>query len=229
MANFQKRLIDHLASELGCDASKIREAINSFGVSEAKPSTPKSKEKHTCERTPRGRTEPCGKRARNEIEMLDGSKHWYCGTEKSGCTKSILGQLKKQRLKKAAQEIEQETIKKTKKDPNKAVTDLLNRQGISKFAKISAKKTRTKSGEIIYMDWKTRILFNQVEGGAEAYGRLAEDNDTILPLGDKEMKHLDKLGISFVEPKETSDKVPEEDSDESSTESDEEILDLDQL
>jgi len=229
MTDFQTQLTQHLAAQLGQEVEKVIKALNSFGTSEEPESPSKKKipakskavskkkeEKHTCERTPRGRDAPCGKRARNQIELADGTKHWYCGTEKSGCTKSIMGQLKKEKEKKAAQEINEETIRRkkakssggsktldgAKKEADKKLLSLLEKKKIVPFAKIQAKKFKTKSHGTIWFDHGTRVIFNKASENQEAYGILGKDNDTILPLGEKEMKWLDKLGISFVKPEE---------------------------
>ena len=55
----------------------------------------KTPDRH-CDRIPRGKNTPCGKSAKHFIEG-DGVKNWYCGTENSGCYKSILGAVKRQK------------------------------------------------------------------------------------------------------------------------------------
>ena len=97
MSDFQARLVKHLASKLNCKSVKVSEALDTFSRDPKGASTSKAakvpkkgakttEEKHFCDRIPRNHKKLCGKRARNEIELLDGSKHWYCGTDKSGCT-----------------------------------------------------------------------------------------------------------------------------------------------
>jgi len=263
MNNFQACLAEHLAKSLELEVTDVVEALNSFGSpqdpkktskSQPKKSSNKGKEKaeiHTCERKPRGKNELCGKRAKNQIELLDGSKHWYCGTEKSGCAKSMRTYLKRERNKKAVEEISKESIDKSKKkgsttaaerkkNADKKVIEFLKKKGIPKVT-LNAKKVETETHGAVHMDWEYRVLFRPIPGqkGGIAYGVLDKDNDTILPLGKKEKTWLDSIGIKFDEEKvketpkkkfkdkiensESEDESDEESEDDSDEESDEDV------
>ena len=48
----------------------------------------KKKELHFCQRVPRGKTDPCGKKAKNFAD-INGKIMWFCGTESGGCYRII--------------------------------------------------------------------------------------------------------------------------------------------
>lgn len=234
MADFQTRLVKHLSSELDCKSTDVTKALNTFttGSPKVQKKTPVV-EKHTCERVPRGHDEPCGKRAKNEIELTDGTKHWFCGTEKSGCSKSVWNTIVKEKQTKAAESIFKETIvakkstntgKDRKKKADKKTESFLKKKKIVRENKLQCKKIKTKTNGAVYMDFSTRILFYQ--DTKEAYGVLGKDNDTILPLGKKEKDWVELHNFSFKQKfKEKVDPGPDSDSED---DSDEEI-DLDDM
>jgi len=239
MADFQTRLVKHLSSELNCKSTDVTKALNTFTTpTKVQKKTPVV-EKHTCERVPRGHDEPCGKRAKNEIELTDGTKHWFCGTLKSGCSKSVWNTIEKEKQNKAAESIFKETIvakkstntgKDRKKKADKKTESFLKKKKIVRENKLQCKKIKTKTNGAVYMDFTTRILFDQ--NTKEAYGILGKDNDTILPLGKREKDWIELHNFSFKQKfkeKVDSEGHSESDSEGHSEDDSDEEIDLDDM
>lgn len=182
--------------------------------------------KHTCDRIPRGKSESCGKNAKNKLEE-DGVVNWYCGTENSGCYKSILLGQKRQTkagaskpkpppskkdgpAKKDAPGKKEAPGKKAppaKKDAvsKKKESDVKAASLISKVAKnkaLNIKKIKVK-GELLWMDEKNRLLFNKDSN--KAYGVLNKDGVTIEKLTKENIRFLEANGIQFVTNKKSVD------------------------
>ena len=238
MANFQNRLVEHLASKLNVPEQDVSIALNSFCIvpkivktGDKKVVGKDSLVQHKCERPPRGKDHPCGKPAANELTFQDGSIHWYCGTLKKGCTRSMITELEKKEKAKAAELIAEETeqmrrekkkpSKKTsKKDTEKTILDLLNKKRIAPLNKPQLKKMKTKNGTV-WIHGETRIVFHErkrskLKGDsfAEAYGILTKD-ESIGPLGKKEKEWLEKQRIQIAtdhvtEPEEKPEEPEEE-------------------
>lgn len=144
--------------------------------------------KKVCERVKRGKSEPCGVKATNSIVDEKGVEHWYCGSEKTGCYKCMLGQEKKVKNKKVDKQIiaEKSETKKTVssvKKPN--ILDAV----AAKQHTVNPKKYQTKTNGIVFLEMEQRILFDPET--REAYGCLDDDNDTILPLTKKQLGWLE--------------------------------------
>ena len=94
------RFIEHLAVNFNTSSEEVSKVVNSFSdpTPQKKQLPPKKShvpDKHSCERIPRGKSEPCGKVAKKCVDE-DEETYWYCGTESSGCYKSIIGSTKRQ-------------------------------------------------------------------------------------------------------------------------------------
>lgn len=166
-------------------------------------------EKHTCDRIPRGKTDACGKSAKNRFEGDDGTVNWYCGTEKSGCFKSILlGQKRQTKLsvsksKSGSNFSKKDSVKAPPaKKPstntgrkiasNAKTNSLLNK--VSKRQTLDIKKIKV-GNKVLWVDIQSRVLFDR--GTQEAYAVLAKDNKTIQPLSDENIRWLEASGISI--------------------------------
>lgn len=156
---------------------------------------PKPASKKLCERIQRGKTEPCGKKATNSIIDPKGVEHWYCGSEKTGCYKCMLGQDKKAKNKKMDREIIEEKArpaKTTKTTSTTKKTSILDTIA-SKQQVINPKKYQTASGKTVFLEMSQRILFDP--DTKEAYASLDDDNDTISPLSKKQLGWLEVHNI----------------------------------
>ena len=207
---FSMDFIGRLANELGIPQSKLLNAIESCSSKsfpEPAPVEPSQKtvpnkatkttkvktiqnnEKHTCERIPRAKTEPCGKNASRFIE-IDGEKHWYCGTEKSACFKSILT-AQNRVTKSTASKVPSSAPKggaKTNVDRAKE-SDIKSKSladKITKKRKFNPVKT-TIGKEIHYVDRETKIAFDRTT--KEAYGLFKDGK--IVELEDAQIRILE--------------------------------------
>lgn len=236
---FSSDLLEHMSAELGCNVEDITNAFKTFilPAEESKVVEPKKKnipsktsesrgkkvqskiknfgdEKHTCARIPvrkNGEKGPCGKNAKNQVE-IDGKMVWYCGTEKSGCYKSILGALKRNE-KTSDHDEEDEGNVSVKKAPkgknltdNKSTSDskaksLINSVVSSK--KIMPRKMRI-GDNVIYVDHESKVVFDRET--QEAYGILGKDNK-IKSLDDKTIRWLEASDIKIRSGKESSKKT----------------------
>lgn len=220
MADFGNFLAKHLSNELGCSISNVEKALSSFHSASVKTSSEKTNnkkpqttnEKHTCERIPRGHKEPCGKRAKNSVEDSDGNIHWYCGTEKNGCYKSVLGRINREKEKKASQTLSKtisnekkgtSTAKKgtsqkeRKKEADIKSSILCNKVLVTK--KFIIKRYKMKDGSTVLMDPNTRILFKHRKTDKDtpkAYAKLTKDEE-IVDLNDKEIRFLETNNVEI--------------------------------
>ncbi len=232
MTEFIENFSNYLSSELNCDPEDVIEALNNFTVSPAssktkksitkKPlkkktlvkQTPKKKpfvkskplEKHICERTPRGKTEQCGKNAKNGVDD-DGTMRWYCGTEKSGCYATILKSMVRAKgpasggakgpvggakpNANANAKAKPNTLVEKKKVANIKSESLVRR--ITKKNKFDVRKVR-KGGKVYWMDFGTRILFDHAT--EEAYGVLDKKNKE-RKLNNEEIRLLEAHGLGI--------------------------------
>jgi hypothetical protein len=212
---FSDMFVIHLATELNVSQCEVNNAINSFlipivqnlnePVSISKKVIPprKCSEKkesvktpvltiNTCERKPRGKSENCGKTAKMSIKSEDGVERWYCGTEKSGCFKSIKSSVKRQ-----AKVVPLKTplVTNVNKPPTlkdkKDFTDVKSRSLLNSVLQKKDLILRSimVKNEKLWVDHSTRILFDKKT--QEAYGILDKDNETILNLTDKEIRLLE--------------------------------------
>lgn len=220
---FSKEFLHHVSTELGCEESQLIEVMDGFLVPKeiiAKPlppvenkvvvKTPVKKEvviktppivneKHTCERIPRGKKDACGKRAKNFIE--DGEeKHWYCGTEKSGCYKTVTGAKAKVSAKAVTSTPNHKPKKTNIPTTNRGRKEASDSKSASLIHKIvKQKKLEIKSvkskGKTYWINLENRILFDRYT--KEAYGVLDGDMETILPLQDSDVRWLEAHGVSI--------------------------------
>ena len=200
---YTPKFLKHIANEVNCDVKELENAIESFSLTSDEPIVSSKKEKsktksaekdHTCERIPRGKTDPCGKKAKNNA---DG--HWYCGTEKSGCYKSILGALTRKTKADAAKPLatttrgpkKKPTLKEKKKNADAKSQNLIDR--VIKRKKLQLKKI-TVGGKVRWIEHNRRILIDRATN--EAYGELSKKNK-IVPLSDKNVRFLESSNISI--------------------------------
>lgn len=180
----------HLSKELDTDINDIVKAIDSFSLSsKQKPTVPEKNNSpkksdtqqrpkgdilHKCDYIPQGKTEKCGKNAKNE---LDGK--WYCGTEISGHFSSI---------KKSA----------NKKVPPKKTEGSIKSSGVpKKFSKNNVLHLIEIGDHTI--EQETRICLDREN--QEGYGVLDKDNITVKPLTDENIKFLSAYNYKVREKK----------------------------
>lgn len=255
---FSIDLLEHIATELNCDVKDVSAAVESFFTPDEEPEvvTPKKKKlpaktaektptkgkpkaqikkssddgPHTCERIPvrkNGDSSLCGKNAKNHAE-IDGETKWYCGTEKSGCYKSILGAIKRNE-KTSDPEDDDEESPPPKKSKTPAVKPKVQTKApVAKGKNLASNKTssdskakslinsvtstkalsvkKVKIGEkTIYVDHASRVVIDR--STEEAYGLLAKDNKTIKPLDDKTVRWLEASNIKVRSEKESAKKT----------------------
>lgn len=258
---FSNDLLEHIATELNCDVKDVSAAVESFFVPSEEPEvvTPKKKKlpaksadkapskvkpkaqikkfsddgPHTCDRIPvrkNGDSSRCGKNAKNQAE-IEGEIKWYCGTEKSGCYKSILGAIKRnEKISDPEDDEDEETSPPPKakgkapaaksKAPAKApatkgknlasnktssdskAKSLIN--SVTSTKALSAKKVKI-GNKTIYVDHASRVVIDR--DTEEAYGLLAKDNKTIKPLDDKTVRWLEASNIKVRSEKESAKKA----------------------
>jgi len=159
--------------------------------------TSSAPESGICERIPRGKDKPCGKRAKNLVTDEDGTMHWFCGSEKSGCYKAA-----KKKVEPASRKAPAKRSQPATKKPSEAAKNL------TILDKIVSKKDFTLSkiqvdGKLLHINPDNRVLFNPEDG--TVYGLLSDKNK-IQPLSEKEKRWIDANGLSIspdpVKPKE---------------------------
>jgi len=187
---------------------------------------PKETKIHKCERMPRGKSEMCGKPSKKSIDV-EGETKWYCGTENSGCYKSILGsQTKQEKEEKSKKSIPE---KLSTSEPKKSSEDIKGQSLIHRIVKTSRIDTRSimVDGSKLNIHYDTRILFHR---DGLAYGVLDKDNKTILPFNDENVRWLEAHNVKIEQQnkKEESEEEEEEDDEQLIEDSDEEDdIDLD--
>lgn len=179
MTDLAEHVFNCLVDIVGEDAltlEQVQEAVSSFET--PKKSAKKTTAKKTAEKASKvpetftcdyvingkdGNQRVCGKNAKNELDDCH-----YCGTEKSGCYKSMLGKAAAAPTAKKAK-----SAKVTKAATSKVV------QKVIKTAKINLNEVPSGSG--VWVDLKNhRMVYTQ--DPREAYGILDDDDETILPL-----------------------------------------------
>ena len=189
----------------------------------AKKGTPSTKgakdENHTCERVLRGKTEPCGKKAKNSV-VEDEEVHWYCGTEKSGCYKCILGAANRAKVSTAKKGMERTSTKKKGGNAQRlSEADIKSRALVNsvtgiKTLNIGAVRDK-KTGTKYYMESTRRFLVDRNTNSV--YGKLSDDKKfKVLPLSQSDVKFLEGKGISIkkgTKVDKSSSTVDESDSD----------------
>lgn len=176
-----------------------------------KESTNKKKtEEHKCERIPRGKSDSCGKNARNSIKV-NGVLQWYCGTKDSGCYHSILSLT----TKKEKNEKIKKSIPEKQANPQKAA-DIKTKSLIHKITKTDeiVVKSIMVDDKKLYIDPKSRVLFHR---DRTAYGMLGKDDKTILDLSDDKIRWLESCNVKIEQKKkaESSDESSEDELEES--------------
>lgn len=156
----------------------------------------KKKDVHPCERIKTGQHNPCGKNARNELKG-----HWYCGTEKTGCYKSALGESNRE--------------EKTKKKP---IMEPAKKPNTQKIKSISHLQLREVNG--YWVDPETRIVYNKKgSDNGIAYGVLKSDNETVGKLSDANKRLIETAGWEW------TDEMPKNAKRENSRSSSKRIMD----
>nr|QBK86567.1 MAG: uncharacterized protein LCMAC102_03620 [Marseillevirus LCMAC102] len=198
---FSINFIKHLADKLNTTPLKVSKIINSFSDPQQKQLPKKSPDdKHYCERIPRKKSELCGKAAKNSV-CEDGETHWYCGTEKTGCYKSILGSANRQ-VKAAASK--SSTLKDKKSVADVKSQNLVHSVTATKGIDI---KSINFNGKKLWINHATKILFDRVT--REAYGVLGATK--IKPLEDEQIRWLETSGMKIRQDKKIKLEEYEED------------------
>jgi len=165
------------------------------------PSTKGAKDaNHTCERVLRGKTEPCGKKAKNSV-VEDEEVHWYCGTEKSGCYKCVLGAANRAKVSTAKKGMERASTKKKGGNAQRlSEADIKSRALVNsvtgmKTLNIGAVRDK-KTGTKYYMESTRRFLVDRNTNSV--YGKLSDDKKfKVLALSQSDVKFLEGKGISI--------------------------------
>lgn len=170
---------------------------------EPQPQPPKKKtqaaEKHRCERMKRG-GEGCTKNAMRSIDE-DGTKRWYCGTEKSGCYKSILEQQKKSQHSNIAKTPKSSKPKKT----NQQIDTLMDKLSMAQKSTLEFQRIKNAKLGSINLNPKYRFVCNDEK---VVFGKLVGDD--IARLTPEDIKLLDEKGCPYTEQK-IGDDTEEED------------------
>lgn len=242
MSLFSKQLVNHLSNELDCDKEDVENALNSF-LPSSKPEKPvkeevkKSSKNATCERIPRGRTDPCGKGAKNSLIDLEGVERWYCAP----CYKCAQNKIQREKEKNASETIAKEapkpgkkkTTNSTQKERKKEAdikSEVLCRK-VTRTNRINAKRYKTKNGTTVFMDRDTRILFEPAKNKGDspkAYAKLDEDEE-IIDLEDKEIRFLEANNVTIKQKKTKKSKKVKNDSDiegDDGEDSDEDVVEV---
>ena len=224
MANsiiFNDAFISHMCAALDTNPKTFNKAFNGWFIdlnSKQKKVTAGKKKvsdvapaKRTCDRIPRGKDEPCGKTAKNE---LDGK--WYCGTEKSGCYKSMISEKVKA---KSTDEPKSKSKAAKGKNGDEILDETLVGKTVKKSTAFHAKKVVLPDGTEIHVDPKTKIVFHR---DRTAIGSL--NKDKIVPLSDEQIRILETNNIPYRQ--EDDDVVSEEEGedDDDSVEDDDDEL-----
>jgi len=159
----------------------------------------KPAEKHTCERIKRGQTDPCGKNATKSIGTGKQQK-WFCGTDKGGCYQAELNAEAKKNIEKKAvgsnatknkapQSKSKVNVSKKTNEERKIISDNKSKSLVHDvIGKLNINK-KTINGEVMYIERTKRLLFDYEN--KEFYGVLDDDNKTILPISDENVKWLE--------------------------------------
>jgi len=205
-----KKLIDDFFTKKSKSIKKLndesvdtKEFIKETKKSENKE-TKKKSEDHKCERLPRGKSDPCGKIARNSTE-INGEMKWYCGTKNSGCYHSILSSTNK----KEKNEKVKKSVPEKQSDPQKS-SDIKTKSLIHKIIKtdkIYPKTITMENKSKLYIDPSSRVLFYR---DGRAYGILDKDDKTILDLTDDKIRWLESSGVKIEQKNKKVDSSEEE-------------------
>lgn len=192
-------LADHINSSLTNEGyevavESIQAALDSFSPVEGENTEEAAvDEKHTCEKTVNGKDGPyvCGKDAKNEIGGL-----WYCGTEASGHYKSALTAEKKVSAPAKGKSSKGKSAPKGKapKTASKSKSSALVSK-IRKLEQIDFHEVVPDSG--IWIESTYRIAADPDTN--EAYGILADDNETILELSSDALTFLEAHSLNVRE------------------------------
>lgn len=156
-----------------------------------------SSSENTCCKMIRGKNELCGKKATNEV---DGK--YYCGRYKddgsaTGHLKSVLAEIEKKKNQREKPTVVNVPLPVKRSFPKKKGTLKENAEkSLDKSSRLIRKTCVPGDLELIrvgdkVIDKNTRILFD----GKSAYGRLGEDDETILQFEDADIRFLDSRGI----------------------------------
>lgn len=227
MSFLSDKFIQHVASQLNIEVSDFTKACSSFESNQTSTvktstvkkassgtSTPRSVGGHTCERMINKRDTGltrCGKNAKRQLGDC-----WYCGTDKSGCYKTMLSRQNKKSLEAAKEAIERESmngvVEKTPLPKRVAKTPaVLNRFKNEKGPFHARKIVTDKYGEI-YWNPPSRMVVEKVEDGVVVQGLLGDDNNSIEPLDKKSMANCSQNNLRFLTPDETITKYKPEQS-----------------
>ena len=176
--------------------------ISSLPKKKTIPATPvekpkkQSAEKHSCERKKRDGSD-CPKNAIRSIE-IGGNTHWYCGTEKSGCYKSVMEQQKKTQQQNIT-DLSTKTAK-SKKKSNQQIDSLLDKLSTAAKNTLEFQKIKDPKLGMIHLNAKYRFVCND---NKVVIGKLS--GDKIIDLTDEDIKILDNLKCSYIQKDETED------------------------
>lgn len=255
MPFFTPEFYSHLAEKLNTDTETVENAISDYisgpkiekkkipTKQTSKPKqTPKKDvieqpEKHTCERIPNRKIDPCGKNAKKFLED-NGVKRWYCGTEKSGCYKASAGALIKKVTQTSKKPVAASSSSAKKKDKTlpekKKISDESSKKLVQNILKSRDLHPRTikNKGKRFHIIPANRILVERVKPH-EAYGVLDDDDWTVLPLDDDKIRWLEANNIPIKESalpsldEEEDDVLSDDDGEESLGEKEVELSDDD--
>ncbi len=183
-----------------------------------KTTTPKT-QKQTCDRVPKGKTDPCGKGAKRFIN-IDGKEMWYCGTENSGCFKTMLAESKKLDELKT---LKQPKIKMTKPvDTTNLKSKVLENINANK-PPLHFNKIKTSDDKLIWVNKDPReigtrkVRFVSNIDTKQIYGTYSA-SEGISELNDEDCAYLERCGHAFVRKSDKKDSVSsDEDSKSCST------------
>ena len=179
-------LAEHIVSSLAGESYVIPVEVIQASLDSFTPSSEGDGEIHTCERTVNGKDGPyiCGKECKNSVGGM-----WFCGTENSGHYKSALTAEKKVPAPKG------KTSPKAKGGPSAKSKSSTLVSKIRKVEQIDFHEIVPGSG--IWLESNFRIVADP--DTKEAYGILAEDNETILELDDEALSFLQAHNLSVRE------------------------------
>lgn len=188
---YQEELIKGVASRFGLEEQEVRDCVNKITgrkVATKKSSSPQVRSSETCCGVLK-KGGACVKKASSEVEGK-----WYCGVHRPDKpTKTSTKTELKPAPKKKSSNIDEKLLpaKKGNIKDNKVATQKRLESLMKK--KVVAKEIRMIKVGGRCIDEKTRILFD----GNMVYGKLDEDDETILPLEEEDIQIIDRWGVEI--------------------------------